>query len=204
MRNHGRFLNVLFLSVLYVAEASARIISYAPVSDQYAEPAIQSRLSRHYLLMESKTAGSLPWGPPIMAPIQSVRRGQFVLYDSKGLTQPRVLFEKSEPEPALGAAALWEGEDERPRLLVVTDARVSGDNADRATRMLFSGDGGSSWRVVSLPSGSSIARSSFYEDVGGLVVRGRGSQIRLGSAAMPFVFNLLTADNSARIYGLLN
>ena len=202
MRKHARYLKALFLS-LFVVDASARIISYAPVSDQYAQPAVQSRLSRYYLLMESETAANVIWGP-IMGPYQAPRRGQFVLYDSKGLNQPRVLFENVQPEPALVAAALWEGEDERPRLLAVTDARVRGDNPERATRMLFSGDGGASWRVVSLPSGSSIAPSSFYEDVGGLFVRGRGSQIRLGSGAVPFVFNLLTVNSTARIYGLLN
>ena len=58
------------------AVAGARVISYAPYTNRDAGAALQSRLNRHFVLMEFE------FGSP----------AQVVLYDTKGEEEPRVIW----------------------------------------------------------------------------------------------------------------
>lgn len=189
---HARLLLCL-AALLFVGlpfPLQARIISYAPVTDRHAQPAVQHRTNRHYLLIESESPFfNFAPGPGIPVP---QRRGRLVLYDSRGEQEPRVILPSDGSLTNISFAALREADGEVPRLLIGSDADISGDNPQRSHRFLYSADGGASWRVVAMPAGSSLLPSGSLPDVGGPVVGGRGSQVRIGSAAFPFVVALNT------------
>jgi len=182
----------------------ARIISYAPVTDRHATPAVQHRMNRHYALIESDTPFFFP-GPLPGVPPPLTRRGRLVLYDSKGESEPRVILPKTGGEVSISMAAVWEGPEEKPRVLVGTDADLGGDNPSRLHRFLYSGDAGETWKAVATPAGFGIA-DGFYEDTGGPFVRTRGAQVRIGSRDFPFVLSsgglyAVASDGSARSLG---
>jgi hypothetical protein len=154
---------------------SARIISYAPVTDRHAMPAVQYRTSRFYLLVEADY--------PITA-YGGAYAAKLVLYDSKGETEPRVLLGGSDVQ--ISDAALREEPDGALRILVRTNARLGVDNPLRLDRFLYSADAGRTWGVLPIP-GTSLYYPAFAEDVGGPVVRERSSTIRIGTRDFPFV-----------------
>jgi hypothetical protein len=157
----------------------ARIISYAPVTDRHAMPAVQHRTNRYYVLVEADYPISSYGG---------AYSAKLVLYDSKGEKEPRVLL--GGPEAQIFAAAAREESDGSVRILVRTDARLGADNPHRANRFLYTPDSGATWRVV--PIAGDLAPAAFLADVGGPVARERGSAIRIGSRDFPFV--LVTSD----------
>jgi hypothetical protein len=183
----------LLLGLALSAVASilpARIISYAPVTDRHAMPAVQHRTNRHYLLVEADY--------PISA-YGGAYGAKLVLYDSKGEREPRVLL--GGPEVQIFAAAAREESDGALRILVLTNARLGIDNPLQASRFLYSPDSGATWRVVPIAAGASS--QALLADVGGPVARERGSAIRIGSRDYPFV--LVTSDYSnviARAYAV--
>ncbi len=193
----------VLLAVVLSAVASilpARIISYAPVTDRHAVPAIQHRLNRHYVLIESDTPIT-PWSGAFAA--------KLVLYDSKGEQEPRVIFP---PQPQLqvtsvhiSAAAVREDASTGAlSVLVRTNANLSGDNALQANRFLYSGDAGETWKAVPIPpEWSFLPQAALLADVGGPVVRERGSPIRLGSDESPFVLMVSSsAIATSRVYAV--
>jgi len=172
----------LLLALALSAVAStlpARIISYAPVTDQHAMPAVQHRTNRFYVLVEAAYPISSYGG---------AYGAKLVLYDSKGEREPRVLL--GGPEAQIYAAAAREEPDGSVRIIVRTDARLGSDNPQRANRYLYTPDSGATWRVV--PIAGELASAAFLADVGGPVARERGSAIRIGSRDFPFV--LVTSD----------
>jgi hypothetical protein len=164
--------------------AHARIISYAPVTDQHAMPAVQHRTNRFYVLVEAAYPISSYGG---------AYGAKLVLYDSKGEREPRVLL--GGPEAQIYAAAAREESDGSVRIIVRTDARLGSDNPQRANRYLYTPDSGATWRVV--PIAGELAAGAFLADVGGPVARERGSAIRIGSRDFPFV--LVTSDYATGI-----
>ncbi|HYM61596.1 MAG TPA: hypothetical protein VEZ11_11975 [Thermoanaerobaculia bacterium] len=195
---------ILLVAVLGLSAtlAEARVLSYAPYSSRSSFSAIQKRTTRHFVLMES-TAGALPLtmvGNGYVSPIA----GELVLYDSKGLSEPRVLLPilKNTTSSSLGAVALWEDEQEVPRILVETDATLPGEaHTNFGLRWLFSSDGGQTWRITSLPLIATPAtfdgvQQPFaappFADIGGPVLRGAYSPIRIGMRETPFLVTVVT------------
>lgn len=175
---------LLVLALLSASVAlPARIISYAPITDRIAAPAVQHRMNRHYALIESEA--SIPSLIPF--PIPTSPRSKVVLYDSKGEQEPRVVFPEQGSEADVSFAAVWEKNGGTPRIFIETDANLRGDNPQRLRRFLYSADAGQSWKVVPIPSGSYLAPRRFLEDIGGPITRGRGSPVRLGTSDYPFV-----------------
>ena len=156
----------------------ARIISYAPVTDRHATPAVQHRSSRQYLLIESDQP---------MTTYGGAFAAKLVLYDSKGEREPRVVFPADTSNVQISAAAVHEDASGTLRILIRSDADLAGDNPARVQRFLFSPDGGATWKAVPIAGGSFLAGALLRADVGGPVVRERGSAIRLGSSEFPFV-----------------
>ena len=155
------------LLLLASAPAGARVLSYAPYTNRVAMPAVQHRLNRHFVLVEFTQA----YG----------QTAQAVLYDTKGEEEPRVIYTST-----IYAAAVREDGDQLAIFL------QTGFNS--AT---LSVDGGATWKSLVLP-GSNALMTPWAEvpDAGGPYVRGRGSALRVGTRAMPFVF----AGNA--IYGI--
>ncbi len=184
---------VALLAVAMVpAPAAGRIVSYAPVTDELAFPVIQNRSNRHFVLAESVSGEYSPAGGLL---------GRLVLYDSRGREEPRTVFP---PGPGLAGilnAAVWEGEDEIPRILVNTDADLDGDNPHHwPPRLLYSPDAGLSWMILPIPADQYVFTqfelfdscsdtSSLMEpvDSGGPFARGPMSGIQVGSREFPFV-----------------
>lgn len=182
---------LLVLALLSASVAlPARIISYAPITDRIASPAVQHRMNRHYALIESEA--SIPSLIPF--PIFASPRSKVVLYDSKGEREPRVVFPEQGSEADVSFAAVWEKNGGTPRLFIETDANMRGDNPQRLRRFFYSADAGHTWKVVPISAASHLATRRSFEDIGGPVTRGRGSPVRLGSTDYPFV--LLAADIS--------
>ncbi|HSE63696.1 MAG TPA: hypothetical protein VLG15_08820 [Thermoanaerobaculia bacterium] len=152
----------------------ARIISYAPVTDRHAMPAVQHRTNRNYLLIEADYPISIYSG---------AYSAKLVLYDSKGEREPRVLF--GGPGVTISEAATREEIDGTLRILVRTNA-APGSAVPGADRFLYSSDSGATWRVLAV--GGPTLVTAFAADVGGPVARGRGAAIRIGTTEFPFVF----------------
>jgi hypothetical protein len=189
---YSSFRRPVLLALTLLAAASsvpARIISYAPVTDRHAMPAMQHRTNRFYVLIEADS------------PISSYGAygAKLVLYDSKGEREPRVLL--GGPDVFIGAAAAREEADGSLRILTLTTARVAGDNPSGTQRFLYSPDSGATWRIVPISAG--LVTPMPLSDVGGPVARGRGSAIRIGTRDFPFV--LVWQDYSgtiARVYAV--
>jgi hypothetical protein len=172
-----------------------RVLSYAPVTDRMPVPAVQSRINRHFALMEGTVGGS-SWGTTVSA-------GQLVVYDATGGDEPRVVLPASGTATFIGAAA-WESADSSTlRLLAFTDAGIGEASPAPGTfRYLYSPDGGRTWTVASPPSTISY-RYSFYviPDVGGPVVRARDARIAVGTAQSPFAFEL-PSNNKTSLFAV--
>lgn len=174
---------ILVPALTFLSDAlPARIISYAPVTDRVASPAVQHRTNRHYALIETE----FPI-PSMLGPVPITPRSKLVLYDSMGEQEPRIVFPEQDSDAYIAFAAVWERSPGTPRLLIETDASLRGDNPQRSRRFLYSADAGQSWKVVPIPAGSFLASPTSFEDVGGPITRGRGSPVRLGSPDYPFV-----------------
>jgi len=192
----------LLFSVAPVLEA--RIISYAPVTDQFGRPAIQKRDNRHYLLFETRVAFQPI--PQISVPFQPLPlTGSLVLHDRLGEDEPQTLLPPRTPGYRIDVAAMQTAKSGARRILAGTDFDPATGGVTTDIRYLYSPDGGSSWQVLSLPPTTRIA--DFYRaDTGGGVVRGRGAQIRIGNDTTPFVFAAqeTTAANSriTKMYAL--
>ncbi len=207
---------IMSLALLIVWRTEARVVSYAPVTNRQANPAVQFRDARHYLLLEQEGLSS-PLGLPV-APctpytcFSGASYGRLVLYDALGGKDPRVVFPPNGEADFLNTPAMWEGEDGTLRILVGSNSNFDGRNPKRDFRYLYSGDGARTWSVVNLPSDARIPSTLFPDlDRGGPIVRNRGSWLRLGNRDMPFVFlmnalaapvGVATATPPVAIYGL--
>lgn len=203
------------LAALSAGVAEARVVSYAPVTQAQAIPAVQKRTSRHYLLIE-QTWRTLSNGiavQPCGSCWYQEPWGRLVLHDSRGEEDPRVVFPPNGQAAFVVSPALWEG-PEGIRLFVSSRANL-GDNAAGDLRHYYSPDGGSTWKVLPLASNLRVPSADRFlsgaggvVDYGGPLALGAGSQIRPGSADVPFVVSLattsypVTADNVGRIWAI--
>jgi hypothetical protein len=167
----------LFATLLLAATTlSARVISYAPYTDRNALPAVQSRLNRHFALVEVT--------PPtqIGIPAPSQTYGQLVVYDFEGAREPRVVFPEDGTSTTFTAAAVREGADGIPVILIQT-----ADPQNQQYPLRLSTDGGETWRVVNFPAETIPQFERIGIDVGGPIAASRYAPVRLGTAETPFV-----------------
>lgn len=160
------------LLLFATAPLSARVISYAPYSDRVNVPAMQSRLNRHFVLFELVPG--------------TTTKGQVVVYDTQGFEEPRVVLN----DVTLNSIAARE-DDQQLAILVQGSSPSAG---------ALSVDGGRTWKNVALPT-SSYFNNIFtaVPDTGGLFVRGRYAQVRIGTRQYPFYF---ANGSTASIYAL--
>jgi hypothetical protein len=182
----------LFIAValLTATIAQARVISYAPYTNRSAQSAVQSRLNRHFVLIES--AGSsqsvLPGGG-IAAPFPhgSFPR-QVVVYDFTGVEEPRVAYPPDGTIAEIHFAAVRENAQGVPAILIQTSVRSSGiTNPVPSNRLLLSRNGGTTWTEVTGEPVPQLYVYDQYPDVGGPIAASRYSPVRIGNDATPFV-----------------
>ena len=190
----------LALFILAVASVSqARVISYAPYTDRASSPAVQSRLNRHFVLIEQGSSSNLPIGSPL--PPQGISPpGQVVLYDSKGLEEPRVIFPADASSVGINVAAAREDERQVLSVLIQTTANFNGANPTFQPIWLFTNDSGATWTKVAIPSTANVILP-FAPDTGGPSIRSRYSNLRVGTREVPFVVAASTS-NPQSIYGV--
>jgi hypothetical protein len=167
----------LLVLLLLAPTALARVISYAPYTDQAAVRGYHQRTTRHFILME---------GPATHVHEDGVDGGRLVLYDSTGVEEPRVIY------PATGVAsinfaALWQPDPNRPPAILINVYEALGPQLPANTVMTkISTDGGATWRrIVELDGRFPQNRTDL--DFGGPWTRGLGVPVRTGNAAYPFI-----------------
>ncbi len=192
MNRISRF--ALFI-LLIVSAAQARVISYAPYTDRAAIPAVQARTNRHFVLVEQTGSGSAP--VPIGAPPSpnfNYPLSQVVLYDSKGLEEPRVIFPQDGTSVPINSAAAYEDDRGVPVVVIQTAADFNGSNPTHQPIWLFSNDAGNSWMRLALPATAVYFPNG--ADTGGPFARGRFSNILIGTREVPFVLSLAASSNA--------
>ncbi len=171
-----------------VFTAQARVLSYAPYSDRASIPAIQSRLNRHFVLAEQAPAPAFG----TTAPTGPLGPAQVVLYDSKGLEEPLVIYPQDGSYAPVINAISQEDDREIPTILIETI--VAGQPAWRLTN-----DGGKTWINVALPAVNLFPSNGV--DTGGPFVRARYSPLLVGTREMPF-FVAMNANGNVTVYGV--
>jgi hypothetical protein len=169
-----RFL--LLLLLVWPAGVTARVLSYAPYTDQVAVRAHQPRTTRWFALTETTPAAAydgLMYG------------GKVVLYDSTGAEPPREVF----PQPGIYSGAIRQvGLYERPGspepVLVVVEG------IPNASTTWISSNGGRSWRRIAELE-NLRPRPTKEPDRGGPWSHGLGAPLRIGNNAYPFVISFV-------------
>lgn len=174
------------LFLFCAASASARVISYAPYTDRVAVPAFQARTNRHFVLMELSTPSTINY-LPVYNPAEN---GQLVVYDSRGLEEPRVVFPPDGTQAQIYVAAARE--DDSQLALLVQSTFDGGMNPQHKMAWFLSVDGGATWKKTALPEDywapyTSTAAYWPYYDMGGPFVRSSWSAARTGTQDTPFV-----------------
>lgn len=150
----------LLALLLSCAAAEGRVLSYSPYTDQLSVRGDHRRTTRHFVLIETD-----PYD-------RTVYSGRVVLYDSKEIDEPRVIF----PKTQIYFAALWQDHDHAtPVILIGTRGRT-----------YLSGNGGRSWRQLKELDGL-VPFAPGDVDYGGPWTRGLSSAVRIGTSRWPFV-----------------
>ena len=178
--------------------APARVLSYSPVTQKFAYPALQFRAAPHFILIEQE---------PILFP-QFLHRDRLVIHSPDPGIDPRVVLGDDSPRSLLSAAA-WEDAAGTLRLLVLATSNPPSGIADPGARFLYSADAGAHWTETTIPA---AALPAFLgdTDLGGPVVRGFHQAVRLGNREVPFIVSTpdiavpggvyaVRADGSARL-----
>jgi hypothetical protein len=164
-----RFPGAVLLATFLAVPAFARVISYSPYTNQVAEPAVQSRTARHFVLLEGEPKD-----------YQYRSRSEVVLYDSTGAEEPRVIT------PAPGVyyqSALYQKEGEAPVILLLGGERYY-------QQSLWIGEGGTSWRKVAGGPTTYDWVANLDVDTGGPFANGLFAPIVIGNDAWPFVVTI--------------
>jgi len=151
---------------LIAAAAGARVISYAPYTDRLCMPAVQHRGARHFALVEYPQNNNYTYG-------------QVVLYDSKGVEEPRVVYPAGGGYGTIYAAAVRE--DDQQLAIFVQNGYNSA---------ALSVDGGKLWKALSITGYDALMTpNTTRTDAGGPYVRGRYARIPIGSREIPFIID---------------
>jgi hypothetical protein len=167
----------LFAFLLVAFPAAARHLPYSPVTPRQAIAAVQRRAARHTVLLEVQPAECF---------IFCSNWSRLVIHDPQGVEPPRDVTPGGPTGVVLSAAA-WEADDGTLRLLAYTGGNF-----------LYSGDGGATWGLVALPAQARLSSGASHfhaPDIGGPIVSGTSSPMRLGTAGVPFV---LAIDDPAQ------
>ena len=191
---------LLLLSAATVA--GARVISYAPYSDRVSIPILQSRLNRHIAIIEGATGpGTSPIigaPPPYYSPSPF---GQIVIYDTKGLQEPAVVFPPDGTSAYISAAAMREDTLGTPEILVQTQFDFGGQNPQHLSIWLLSMDGGKNWKQLNLGTAMILQAGTTYSDHGGPFTHALYSPIRTGTDQFPFIVANADATRKAFLVG---
>src|SRR5581483_4881869 len=169
----------LLIAVVVSAPLHARVLSYAPYTDRGAIPAVQSRLDRHFVLVEQIGAtqpvpiGISPAPPQGFAYPPS----QVVVYDSQGIEEPRVVFPQDGTAVPINDAIAYE--DGSALVILIQSVPSTGTEWD------LTNDGGRTWRKVALPPATLLFPNG--ADTGGPFARARFSPMLVGTHDVPFV-----------------
>ncbi len=180
----ARRLPWFFILLLVSTTASARIVSYAPISNRFVTiPVMGHRLNRHFAVVESSS---------VLSSYSARMLGQLVLYDSQGEEEPRVVVPRfGSAEYELDSVTLREGPgDQQPQILI---------SYERAWSLTV--DGGRTWIRVALDAALAPSYYQNTRDVGGWYARGLYSNIRIGDDDTPFVV-VTTATDGFRLVAI--
>jgi hypothetical protein len=191
MNRIGRFSAAL---LLLTASVEARVISYSPYTDRSAVPAVQSRLNRHFVLVEQPSASSNFFPPNVSPPVPGLyfSNAQLVVYDSRGAEEPRVVFPQDGSNVTIMTSAARE-EGGVLTILIQTTANLNGTNPTFQQIWLLSSDSGATWKKVAIPIPVSLVQIP-GPDNGGPFVRSRYSNVRIGTREFPFVIAQTTSN----------
>ncbi len=191
----------VLLALFLAAPAAARVVSYAPVTDRIATPVQQARTNPEFALIEAKEGG---WAGPVAGPsdglpFYSWLSGRLVVHDATGAREARVVLPTGGPEAGFTAVAARRGADGALRIVALTNTDPSGTGPRDRNRLLFTADGGATWKELAVSAGlvpavpNNWGSSWLGTDFGGPVARGRDPVLRLGSDASPFLLLLARA-----------
>ncbi|HYC58105.1 MAG TPA: hypothetical protein VEK79_00920 [Thermoanaerobaculia bacterium] len=166
----------------------ARVLSYAPYSNRTSLAGFHDRNSRHFVLIESVEDASW-WDTH-----------QVVLYDAKGIEEPRVVYPLFGGSAVITAVALYEPKDtddtaKTPMLLVT-------GYVDNHHVTLFSSDGGVNWDEVA-GARDKYLTNTWDSDFGGPSVQGLTNPVRNGSDRWPFIVSYYQGVYAISRSGLL-
>jgi len=169
-RPHGVFLLVL----LAIAPAAlARVLSYSPYTNRAAMPAFQSRSAAQFVLVEQPGTQFLNF--------QWMPEADVVLYDARGVLEPKVLFppagEQRGPVAFAAFAPAAPGSSQPGRVLIQTRNNYLGRNAQQQPITLLGDTTGTTWTRIPQLDGAYTYLDS-YEDLGGYYTRGLGGAVR--------------------------
>ncbi len=169
----------LLLVLLFLAPISfARVISYAPYTDQASIRGYNVRTSRYFVLLEGSS----------QEVSTNFVRGRAVLYDATGAQEPRVIYPLSGPAVPLQFAAVFQGSssDAQPIILIGTHEAAAGVLPYQVPVTKISADGGRTWTRIAELDGKQV-HADTDADVGGPWSRGLSVPVRIGNSAFPFV-----------------
>ncbi len=203
----ARRLSFPAILLLIAVAADARVISYAPYTNRTAQAAVQSRLNRHFVLLESPglAFGAIGALPPI--PVNFNAR-QVVLYDYTGQEEPRVIYPQGNADATgdINFAAVRENAAGVATILVQANIFPQGIGTAIAEPQLFlSTDSGATFRMVTGVRVPRVFLNDFIVDVGGPYVATRYSPVRIGTEDTPFVMSAggavyaISRDATARV-----
>lgn len=175
-------LSSLLLVLLALSPAAfARVISYAPYTDQVALRGYHHRTTRHFVLVEGAAQDVNEY---------AVYRGKVVLYDSTGAEEPRVIYPPANEAPThtIRFAALYQPNPSAQPVIAVGIYSPLGLQPFQSMVTLLSVDGGRTWKEVAEIDGKELNVDTDV-DLGGPYTRGLAVPVRIGTDAVPFVLS---------------
>ncbi|MDP9191569.1 MAG: hypothetical protein M3P06_07685 [Acidobacteriota bacterium] len=169
-----RRLAVLSFTIIALAvPAFARVLSYAPYSNRTSLAGFHDRTTRHFVLIEAMDDSN--WW----------QQHQLVLYDTKGIKEPRVVFPMGGGTSNIQAAALYEPKESGAAPVLL----VSAYQADGQLYTYLSPDGGETWIEIGELRGKYLVSTS-ENDFGGPHVQGMTNPVRNLTDHFPFIVNV--------------
>lgn len=190
-------LSSLLLVLLALSPAAfARVISYAPYTDQVALRGYQHRTTRHFVLIEGSAQEVTEY---------TVTRGRVVLYDATGAEEPRVIYPSANvtPTETIRFAALYQTGPSAQPIIAIGVYNPSSPLPFQSMTTKLSVDGGRTWKDVTDTQSRELSVDTDI-DLGGPYTRGLAVPVRLGTAEVPFVISYrgsvraIRADGTAR------
>jgi len=174
------FRSFLLVLLALAPAAFARVISYAPYTDQVALRGYQHRTTRHFVLVEGEAQDVTE---------HQVHRGRVVLYDATGVDEPRVIYPEGNVTPTaiVRYAALFQANATAQPLILINVYETPTNALPYYTSVTkLSVDGGRTWKRIAELDGRELHVDTDV-DLGGPFTRGNAVPVRIGTAQVPFV-----------------